>query len=215
MGAVVNTNHAQLTADANAGNDNNAVRVGANGSLGWLQGMAFASRRIDQGAFAVVKVGDLEGVPVSLSNQVVATTGDDGRALVTGLLPYQLNQLTVNPDQLPMGVDIRGVRETVVPYARSGAFIEFPVKRSRDVLVVLHQAGGIVVPAGTRVTVTPGNQTFIVAKRGEVYLMDVQQDNQIEVRWKDGGCTLPLPLGPMTLTGDVHRVGPLTCAGAP
>ena len=215
MGAVVNTNYAQLTADANAGNDNNAVRVGANGSLGWLQGMAFASRRIDQGAFAVVKVGDLEGVPVSLSNQVVATTGDDGRALVTGLLPYQLNQLTVNPDQLPMGVDIRGVRETVVPYARSGAFIEFPVKRSRDVLVVLHQAGGIVVPAGTRVTVTPGNQTFIVAKRGEVYLMDVQQDNQIEVRWKDGGCTLPLPLGPMTLTGDVHRVGPLTCAGAP
>jgi len=109
----------------------------SNGSLGWLQGMAFASRRIDQGAFAVVKVGDLEGVPVSLSNQVVATTGDDGRALVTGLLPYQLNQLTVNPDQLPMGVDIRGVRETVVPYARSGAFIEFPVKRSRDVLVVL------------------------------------------------------------------------------
>jgi outer membrane usher protein len=214
-GAVLNTSFNQLTAEANAGKDANAVRLGANGSLGWMQGTAFASRRIDQGAFAVVQVGDIEGVAVSLSNQIVATTGSDGRALVTGLLPYQLNQLTVNPDHLPFGVEISGVRESVVPYARSGAFIDFPIKRSRDVLVSLRQPGGAVVPAGARVTVTPGGQAFVVARRGEVYLVDVQQENQIDVRWKDGGCTLPLLLGPMTAVGDVQRVGPLTCGAPP
>ncbi|MEO8752081.1 MAG: fimbria/pilus outer membrane usher protein [Casimicrobiaceae bacterium] len=214
-GAVLNTNYNQLTAEANAGKDTNAVRLGANGSLGWMQGTAFASRRIDQGSFAIVQVGDIEGVAVSLSNQIVATTGSDGRALITGLLPYQLNQLTVNPDQLPFGVEINGVGESVIPYARSGAFINFPVKRSRDVLVALQQPGGAVVPAGARVTVSPNGQTFVVARRGEVYLVDVQQDNQIEVRWKDGGCTLPLPLGPMPVAADVQRVGPLICGSPP
>src|SRR4029077_8138285 len=119
-------NYGQVTAETNAGKEANAVRLGANGSLGWMEGLAFASRRIDQGAFAVVHVGDLEGIPVSLSNQVVGVTNDKGLALVIGLLPYQLNQLTLNADLLPFDVEIGGIRETVVPYARSGAFINFP-----------------------------------------------------------------------------------------
>ena len=212
-GATFNTNYAQLTAEANAGKDTNALRVGANGSVGWLQGLAFASRRIDHGAFAVVHVGDLEGVPVSLSNQVVATTNGNGLALVPGLLPYQLNQLTLNPDQLPFDVEIRGVRETAVPYARSGVFVNFPVKRSRDALVVLQQAGGAPVPPGARVTVTPGDQQFIVAKRGEVYLLDLQDDNRIDVQWKGGNCSLPLALGPATKDSEAPKIGPLTCGG--
>jgi outer membrane usher protein FimD/PapC len=71
------------------------------------------------------------------------------------------------------------------------------------------------VPSGARVTLSPGNQTFIVARRREVYLVDVQRNKEIEVRWSEGDCTLPLPLGPMVTAGDVQRVGPLTCEGAP
>jgi outer membrane usher protein len=211
---TLNTNSAQFTAEANFGKDANALRVGANGSLGWLRGLPFASRRIDQGAFAVVQVGDIEGVPVSLSNQVVATTNGSGLALVPGLLPYQLNQLTVNPDQLPFDVEIRGVRETAIPYARSGVYVDFPVKRSRDAMVVLHQPDGSPVPAGARVTVTPGDQEFVVAKRGEVYLMDLKDDNRIEVRWKTGRCALPLPLGAAVPGGEAPKIGPLICGAA-
>ena len=43
--------------------------------------------------------------------------------------------------------------------------------------------------------------------------MDVQQENQIEVRWSGGGCTLPLALGPQVPADDIQRVGPLVCAG--
>ncbi len=213
-GATYNVNYGQVTAEGNAGRETNAVRLGANGSLGWMQGLAFASRRIDHGAFAVVHVGDLEGVPVSLSNQVVAITNSKGLALVTGLLPYQLNQLTLNPDQLPFDVEIRGVRESVVPYARSGAFIDFPVKRSRDALVILQQPGGAPVPAGAAVTVTPGNREFIVARRGEVYLVDLGDDNRIAVRWKDGACALALTLPSLLAGGDATRIGPLLCGEA-
>lgn len=213
-GTTYNSHHAQFTAEANVGRDTRAVRLGANGSVGWMSGLAFASRRIDQGAFAVVHVGDLEGVAVSLSNQVVAVTNSQGLALVTGLLPYQLNQLTLDADLLPFDVEIGGIRETVVPYARSGAFVNFPVKRSRDALVVLQQPGGAPVPAGARVTVTPGDQGFVVARRGEVYLLDLSDDNRIDVRWKGGGCALELKMAPVVRGSEPPRIGPLVCGAA-
>ncbi|MDO8776035.1 MAG: fimbria/pilus outer membrane usher protein [Burkholderiaceae bacterium] len=212
-GMTLNTNYGQFTAEANAGQDANALRIGADGSLGWLEGLPFATRRIDQGAFAVVRVGAIAGVAVSRSNQVMATTNSRGLALVPGLLPYQTNVLTLNPDQLPFDINLGGVREEVVPYARSGVLVNFPVRRSRNVLAILRQASGVPVPPGARVTVSPGSQEFIVAKRGEVYLMDLQDDNRIEVRWKAGSCSLSLPLDPAQ--GGEAQVGPLICGGRP
>jgi outer membrane usher protein len=207
--ATLNTNYGQFTVEGNAGKDANAIRLSADGSVGWLEGLPFATRRIDQGAFAVVRVGDLEGVPVSRSGQVIATTDRNGLALVPGLLPYQSNVLTIDPDQLPFDINIGGVKNVVVPYARSGVTLDFPVRRSRNVLAILQQPNGAPIPPGTRVTVTPGNLEFIVAKRGEVYLMDLQESNRINVRWKDGGCSLPLALGPAK--GSEAQVGPLIC----
>jgi outer membrane usher protein len=207
--AIWNTNYGQFTAEGNAGKDANGMRLGADGSVGWLEGLPFATRRIDQGAFAVVRVGDLEGVAVARSGQVVATTDRHGLALVPGLLPYQMNVLTIDPDQLPFDINIGGVRKEVVPYARSGVTLDFPVRRSRNVLAILQQPNGARVPPGARVTVSPGNQEFIVAKRGEVYLMDLHESNHIDVRWDDGGCSLPLALDPAK--GSEAQVGPLIC----
>jgi outer membrane usher protein len=207
--AIWNTNYGQFAAEGNAGKDANGMRLGADGSVGWLEGLPFATRRIDQGAFAVVRVGDLEGVAVARSGQVVATTDRHGLALVPGLLPYQMNVLTIDPDQLPFDINIGGVRKAVVPYARSGVTLDFPVRRSHNVLAILQQPNGARVPPGARVTVSPGNQEFIVAKRGEVYLMDLHESNHIEVRWDDGGCSFPLALDPAK--GGEAQVGPLIC----
>jgi outer membrane usher protein len=211
-GVTLNTNYGQVAAEANAGKDTNAVRIVADGSVGWLSDLPFATRRIDQGAFAVVRVGDLEGVAVSRSNQVIATTNSRGLALIPNLLPYQKNILTVNPDQLPFDLIIGGVEEDVVPYARSGVLVNFPVQRSRNALVTLRQSNGAPVPPGARVTVYPGQQVYIVAKRGEVYLTELLADNHIDVRWKDGNCSLPLALDPAQ--GGETRIGPLTCGGS-
>ena len=208
-GVILNTNHGQMTAEANEGRNANAVRVGLNGSVGWLEGMSFASRRIDHGSFAVVKVADFKDVPIYLSNQIAATTGSDGKALVTGLLPYQKNKLTLDPVELPLETDIRRVRETVVPYARSGQIVEFAVRRSRNALVILRQPDGEPVPSGAVVTVIPGNHPFTVARRGEVYLTDLQADNRLTVTWPGGGCALPLPLDPKGPSEP--RIGPLVC----
>ncbi len=210
--ATVNTNYAQVVAEGNLGAGTNAARLDVNGSLGWLEGVPFATRRIDQGAFAVVTVGDLGGVQVFRSNQAVATTNGHGRALVTGLIPYLKNELTLNPDELPFDVQIGGVEQVVVPYARSGVVVKFPVHRSRNALVVLRLPDGSPIPAGARVTVVATGEEFVVARRGEAYLMNLELENRLEVRWPGGSCALTLKLDPAA--GVEPRIGPLTCGGS-
>lgn len=208
-GGTLNTNYGQFTADVNLGEKGTAIRLGGNGSIGWLQGLPFATRDIGHGSFAVVKVGDLKNVQVYRSNQVAATTDGSGMALVPNLLPYQQNQLTIDPGELPFDVEIKGVKELATPYARSGVLVEFPVRRSRNALVELRQPDGNPVPAGAQVAVTPGGRKFIVAKRGQAYLTDLESDNRITVQWQGGRCDLAVALTP---DGPAEpRIGPLIC----
>jgi outer membrane usher protein len=212
--AAYNGNHGQYSVEAAWHRGDADLRLGASGAIGWLHGLAFATRRIDQGAFAVVHVADVANVPISLSNQVVAVTNANGLALVPRLLPYQVNQLTIYPDELPLDVEIRAVKESTVPYARSGVLVNFPVRRTRAALVVLHDRNGDPVPAGAKVVLLPGKLETVVFLRGETYLTDLEDDNWIDVQWEGGGCSIALPLVPCTIGAEALRIGPLTCVGS-
>lgn len=212
-GLTQNTNKGSFSAEASDTANNAAFRLGASGSVGWLGGHAFATRRIGAGSFAVVKVDQLEDVPIYRSNQLVATTNSSGMTLVPNLLPFQENHLTINPAELPFDIEIQSVKETAVPFARSGLFVDFPVRRSRNAQILLRQINGTIVPAGARVAVSPGKRSFLVGKRGEVYLMDLADSNKLSVEWQSGKCHLVLTLDP---SGPIEpRIGPLTCGEEP
>ncbi|WP_194755986.1 fimbria/pilus outer membrane usher protein [Aliidiomarina indica] len=212
-GVVQNTSVGSFRAEATDSVNNPAVRLGASGSIGWLGGHSFAARTIGAGSFAVVKLDNIEGVPIYRSNQLIAVTNASGMALVPNLLPYQANQLSIDPIELPFDVEIHSVREIAVPFARSGLLVDFPVYRSRNALVLLRLFDGSEVPAGARVTVFPGEKSFIVGKRGEVYLMNLSDNNHLTVQWKDGVCQLNLALDPAGPSEP--RIGPLTCGEQP
>jgi outer membrane usher protein len=208
-----NTNGGSFSAEASDTASSQAFRLGASGSVGWLAGHAFAARSIGAGSFAVVKVGSIENVPIYRSSQLIASTNGSGMALVPGLLPYQANQLTIDPVKLPFDVEIQSVKQIAVPFARSGLLVDFPVHRSRNALVVLRQVDGTVVPAGALVTVPPGDEEFLVGKRGEAYLMNLSDSNHLSVQWKEGACQLILSLDPAGPREP--RIGPLTCGERP
>jgi outer membrane usher protein len=199
---------ADLAADKHGRLD---ARVGARGSVGVAGGMAFASRPVGEGSFAIVQVPDTPGVPVRLSNQVVAETDSRGFAFVPGLLAWQKNRIEVDPAELPLDTDVAAPVQEVVPYARSGSVLRFDVKRSRRALLVLLQPDGKPVPVGARVRLLPGGREFPVANRGEAWLEDLAAERQrVEVAWQGGGCQLDLVV-PAAVAGTPDRLGPLVC----
>jgi len=209
-GLTLNTDMTQLAADLDIRPGFNAVRLGARGSLGWMSGLPFAGREINGRSFAVVKVGDLPGVKVYRANQIAATTNGKGLALVTGLLPYEENRISLEADELPFNVEIRGTEDKAVPYARAGVFIDFPVKRSLNALVKLQSPSGEALPIGSTVRVHNG-QEYVVGKRGEAYLTELSTSNELTISWTGGTCTVRVSLTPNAAEEAV--IGPIICGG--
>lgn len=190
-----------------------AARAGARGSLGLLGGLPFASRPIGQGSFAVVEVEGMAGVPIMRSHQVVASTNARGLAFVPGLLPWQVNQLEIDPVDLPLDVSVGEVAQSVTPYAGSGMMVSFAARRTRQALLVLRRPDGQPVPLGTSVRVLPAGPAYMAGLRGEVWLGELPAGPlRVEVRWDGGGCTLALP--DAAGGGAPERLGPFACAGA-
>jgi outer membrane usher protein len=210
-GLQLNGGSAEWTANlASGARGATAARTGMRGSLGLLAGLPFASRPLDQGSFAVVEVEGMAGVAVKRSHQVVATTDPHGMAFVPNLLPWQKNQLEIDPDELPLDAVVDKVEQEVIPYPGSGTLVTFKVKRSRQALLVLTQPGGRPVPPGTRVRLLPEGGEFVAGLRGEIWLADLPPGRaRAQASWPGGGCMFDLPAPPAASTPE--RIGPLTC----
>jgi outer membrane usher protein len=206
-----NTNQAEFALDANSDSKGQvALRGGARGTLGMVAGIPFASRPIGQGSFAVVEVDGLASVPIKRSNQVVAVTDSRGLAFVPGLLPWQQNQIEIDPVDLPLDTEIGDMVQQITPFAGSGAVVKFAVRRNRQALLVLQQADGTPVPLGTRIRLLPNDAEFIAGRRGEVWLTDLADKTQrLRVTWASGGCELDMVVPPSD--GAPAKIGPLAC----
>ena len=210
-GLQFNTSQSELVLDlASDAKGQLASRAGARGTVGLLGGLPFASRAVGQGSFAVVEVEGLAGVAIKRSHQVVAETNDHGLAFVPGLLPWQKNQIEIDPVELPLDTEVGNVVQEIVPYAGSGSVVKFAVRRTRQALVVLHQRSGQPVPVGTRVQLLPAGAEFMAGRRGEVWLTDLAADRQrLQVNWPGGSCQLEFAVP--AIGSNPGKIGPLTC----
>jgi outer membrane usher protein len=206
---VYNAPDAILSANLAAGAGSVSARIDAAGSIGMVGGYVFASRPINSG-FAVVRTGDVAGAPVMLWNQPAAVTGRNGYALITGLGPYQDNKISIDPDSLPIDVEVGAASVNAQLWPRAGVFVDFPVRRTRAALVALRQTNGDPVPLGAKVTFRPGMEPALVAQDGEVWLTDLADRNHLTVIWPDGGCAADLAI-PKTLE-PAAKLGPILCA---
>lgn len=211
-GLQYHASHSEWVLDAVAnGQGEVSTRLGGRGSLGWLDGLFFASRPVGEGSVAVVKVAGVAGVPVQYSHQVVTQTDARGLAFVPGLLPWQKNRIEIDPVDLPLDVQVTRTSEDVTPYARSGVVVDFGARRTRQALVVVYQRDGTPVPMGARVRLLPSGPEFITGRRGEVWLTDLAGERQrMQVHWTKGDCTLEL-IVPSSPDGTPGKIGPLVC----
>ncbi|MFT5644625.1 MAG: outer membrane usher protein [Janthinobacterium sp.] len=196
---------------ATSGGGQIATSISGRGTVGWLDGMAFASRPVGTSSVAVIKVDGIEGVAVRRNYQVVAVTDARGMAFVPGLLSWQKNNISIDMLDLPLDVEVTSSSADLTPFSRSGMVLDFGAKRSRQALLVLHRTGGAPVPIGARVRLLPGGPEFIAGRRGEVWLTGLAASRQqVRVSWSGGGCLLALEV-PVSVDGAPGKIGPLVC----
>jgi outer membrane usher protein len=182
------------------------VRLGATGALAVTGAGAMPARRINQ-SFAVVQVADYEGLMVYLDNQPIGRTDEHGRVLVEALRPYERNEISVNPTEVPMDGSLAQATIGVTPAYRSGALVRFPVERANAATLRLRLPDGQPVPAGAAAQL--GNRSFPVALDGLLYLEGVNGPSRVVVEWTGRQCTFDAsrPAG----KDPVPDLGEVTC----
>lgn len=210
-GLYLQTTRALTTLDVSASRRQQTLRAGAQGGVVFADGQLFATRRVAE-SFAVVEVPGYPDVGINVFGNVVARTDAQGRALVWRLLPYQVNDIRLDPTELPISAELDTIEQQAVPALRSAVKITFPVRSGRGALVKIEFDDGEPAPAGAEVFVGGGKEAFYVARRGEAFLTGLQDRNDVRLQWQGASCTIAITLPPGT-PDDVARVGPVRCSG--
>ncbi|ORM65175.1 fimbrial assembly protein [Pantoea rwandensis] len=182
----------------------------ASGALIWMDGALFASSKIND-AFIVVSTSGYSGIPVRYENQLLGNTDSGGHLLVPWVSAWYPAKLTIDPLNLPADINTPLVEQRVSVREASGALVNFPLRKTRPLLVTLVDSQHHPLPPGTLVTETQSGQTTPMGYGGQAWFEDVPEHSVIAVSLLGGQCRHAL-----ALTGEQAQfiVGPLVCGMA-
>jgi outer membrane usher protein len=152
------------------------VRASANGGVVLIGGGVHAVRPVVD-SFALVKVPDVPGVRTYLNNHEIGRTNGKGELLVSNMLPYYANRISIADDDVPMDRAIDKVEQGIAPPYRGGAVVTFGARAVQAIIgsVTMTSGGKTVVPAYGELSVTVKGQTFEspIGSQGQFYLENV------------------------------------------
>lgn len=200
----------ELQAGRQASSSETALRATFTGGLIWLGGMPVAGRALGDGVAAQIEVEGMPGVGVQLNRREVAVTDAQGRAWLFGLQPWQDNVVGISPDALPMDMLVSAPEIRLRPQAEAVVKARFPARRTRSALLVVHQANGQPIAAGSRARrERDAGDGAPFARGGQVFLSDLEDHNRVRIEGPHGVCHLSFE----TPGGDAlqPQLGPFTC----
>lgn len=162
----------------------------AGGALVWMGPHVFATRGVDD-AFAVVSTGRFADVPVLLENRPIGVTGRNGLLLVSPLLSWQRNRLSIDTLHLPADVVAERVEDSVTPQQGAGLRVDFGLRRTQAVQLRVVDGYGVPLPAGSLARFAR-NGAAMVGHDGMLYLEDPPADGWVQVATPSGTCRLRL-----------------------
>ncbi|HYM42979.1 MAG TPA: fimbria/pilus outer membrane usher protein [Steroidobacteraceae bacterium] len=187
-----------------------AETLTVNGGATFMDGELRLARTVND-SFATVEVAGLPNVTVYFENQPVTQTDDHGIAVVRDLRSYDVNRLSIDPQQLPLDTQLTNPQIQIVPPYRSGILVRFPVDRIHAGVFRLQRADGSAVPPGTVVRFQ--GREFPVGLDGLTYVTNYDHGTTGEARWTEGKCSFRLPPPP---AGDPQPdLGVIPCRSAP
>jgi outer membrane usher protein len=181
-------------------------RVGAIGGVAVTSAGIIPSRTLSQ-SFAVVKVADYSGLTVMLDQQPIGITDAHGRVLIDRVRPYELNQVSLDPLEIPFDAELQTATMTVTPAWRSGPVVAFPIERVRAATMRLVLENGVPVPSGAIVKI--GDRSFPVALDGFTYASGLDRKARARAAWANGQCEFELDS--VSSGGEVADLGDVVC----
>jgi outer membrane usher protein len=112
-----------------------------------------------------------------------------GYALVPYLTPYQLDTIQIDPQGLPLGVQLDATSANVAPYAGAIVMVDFKSHYGQALIARIHTADGKVLPFGTEISDARGQTIGTVGQGGLALLRVTSKSGELSARWQGAQST--------------------------
>ncbi len=189
--------YSSVSASASKGSGYSQQSLGATGGVVVHPGgITLANQMTD--TIGVVEAKGAEGARVT--NSVGTVIDRSGYAVLPFLLPYRLNSVSIDPDDIVSpDVQFKSTTEFVAPRLNSVVMIRFQTVGGRAVLATVHLADGSAVPFGASVDDADDSEVGLAGQDGRIYLHGIAEAGVLTVRWGDAPdqqCTFKYRLPP-------------------
>jgi outer membrane usher protein len=158
----------------------NDYRASVAGGIAMAGGEIAVGRPVTD-SFAIVKVGELEGVAVSVNGQPIGKTDARGKVFVPTLTPYFDNNVSISTESISLDYTVTASSKKVSPSLRGGAVVDFAVVKLQAVSGKLKALqGGTVRPVefqDIRVNANGAMLTLPTGRGGEFYVENLKAGN--------------------------------------
>lgn len=187
--------------------------AGWHGGLVWMQGGLFPTRNVYD-SFAVVSTAGMANIPVSLSNNYIGKTNQNGLLLVPNLSAYQKNMLSIDITDLPQDIQTERARIEAVPSERSGMAVNFKLTRMQAASMILKDENGQVLPANSTVFHADGTPVAVVGFDGQTFIEHLVSGNntfKVSLPEEGGMCRFNIDYQAKSHLGSLPDLGEILC----
>lgn len=169
-----------------------AGQASATGSLIVTGGTVYARGQSNSG-YALVRAGEVEGIPIKLENRFVGKTDKRGRLLVQNLRTQIVQHIDVDGTRLPADAVVLTSRHVVNVPERAVGLVDIDAMYFRPVVLQVVDAKGAPLEAGLPVVASPSGRETLVGFDGLVEFNTASRDRALLVKAPGGDCRIDIP----------------------
>ena len=181
VNAGYNSPYAVLNASVGKGSGYSQESFGASGALVAHKGGVTFGQPLGDTA-AIVHVPGAAGAHIL--NAPGVRVDHFGYALVPYLTPYQLDTIQLDPEGLPLGVQLDATSANVAPYAGAIVRVDFKSHYGQALIVRIHTADGKTLPFGTEIRDAKGQAIGTVGQDGLALLRVTSKPGELSAQWQ-------------------------------
>ncbi|MDF5972302.1 FimD/PapC C-terminal domain-containing protein [Pseudomonas aeruginosa] len=111
-----------------------------------------------------------------------------GYALVTGLMPYRRNDVSLDPKGSSLDVELESTSQKVAPPYGAIVRLSYPTRSGIPILLKVRQRDGQPIPVGAEVLDSQSKWLSLVGQGGRIFLRVPDRQGLVRVTWgKEGG----------------------------
>lgn len=106
-----------------------------------------------------------------------------GNGIVPSVTPYEKNAVSIDPEALPLNVELSATEQEIIPRANSATLVNFTTQSGEAVLFDIRMSDGSTPPMASEAFDTQGKSVGYVVQGGRLFARGLKDKGNIKVVW--------------------------------